>query len=40
MQTLYTLHAAQGSITAADAEKILQKHLDQSRQLFVYLIYF
>jgi len=40
MQTLYTLQTTQGSITAVDAEKILQKHLDQSRQLFVYLIYF
>ena len=40
MQTLYTLQTTQGSITPDDAEKILQKHLEQSRQLFTYLIYF
>ena len=40
MQTLYTVQTVAGGISPAEAEKILQKHLDQTRQLFVYLIYF
>jgi len=39
MQTLYTLEA-QDNMRTADAQKILQKHFDQSRQLLIYLIYF
>jgi N utilization substance protein B len=39
MQTLYSLEAQENQKTA-DALRILQKHFDQSRQLFVYLIYF
>ena len=40
MQTLYTVHSAENSLTQAMATKILEKQLDQSRQLFVSLIYF
>ena len=40
MQTLYTVHSAENSLTTVQAVKILEKHLDQSRQLFVSLIYF
>jgi len=39
MQTLYSLEA-QDNMKTADAQKILQKHFDQSRQLLIYLIYF
>jgi transcription antitermination protein NusB len=39
MQTLYSLEAQENNKTA-DAQKMLQKHFDQSRQLFIYLIYF
>jgi transcription antitermination protein NusB len=39
MQTLYSLEAQDNQKTG-DAQKILQKHFDQSRQLLVYLIYF
>jgi N utilization substance protein B len=39
MQTLYSLEAQDNQKTG-DAQKILQKHFDQSRQLFIYLIYF
>jgi transcription antitermination protein NusB len=39
MQTLYALEAQENHKTA-DAQKILQKHFDHSRQLFIYLIYF
>ena len=39
MQTLYSLEA-QDNRKAGDAQKILQKHFDQSRQLLIYLIYF
>ena len=39
MQTLYSLEA-QDNQKAGDAQKILQKHFDQSRQLLIYLIYF
>ncbi len=39
MQTLYSLEA-QNNHKTGDAQKILQKHFDQSGQLFVYLIYF
>jgi transcription antitermination protein NusB len=39
MQTLYSLEAQDNQKTG-DAQKILQKHFDQSRQLLIYLIYF
>jgi transcription antitermination protein NusB len=39
MQTLYSLEAHNNHKTG-DAQKILQKHFDQSGQLFVYLIFF
>jgi transcription antitermination protein NusB len=39
MQTLYSLEA-QENMKMGDAQKILQKHFDQSRQLLVYAIYF
>jgi transcription antitermination protein NusB len=39
MQTLYSLEAQDNQKTG-DAQRILQKHFDQSRQLFIYLIYF
>jgi transcription antitermination protein NusB len=40
MQTLYTVETAENTINPAQAVKILEKHLDQSRQLFISLIYF
>jgi transcription antitermination protein NusB len=40
MQTLYALELQEQSVKPAEAVKILQKHFDQSRQLFVYLVYF
>jgi transcription antitermination protein NusB len=40
MQTLYTLEAQQELPKPGEAVKILQKHFDQTRQLFVYLVYF
>jgi transcription antitermination protein NusB len=39
MQTLYSLEAQDNQMTG-DAQKILQKHFDQSGQLLIYLIYF
>jgi N utilization substance protein B len=39
MQTLYSLEA-QENLKPGEGQKILQKHFDQSRQLFIYLIYF
>ena len=40
MQTLYTLEAQEPPVKPGEPVKILQKHFDQSRQLFSYLIYF
>jgi N utilization substance protein B len=40
MQTLYTIAALEGEAKPGDGVKILQKHFDQTRQLFIYLIYF
>jgi N utilization substance protein B len=40
MQTLYSLEAGEFSQKPGDEMKILQKHFDNTRQLFVYLIYF
>jgi N utilization substance protein B len=39
MQTLYSLEA-QDNLKKGDAQKILQKQFDQSRQLLIYLIFF
>lgn len=39
MQTLYSLEAQENQ-KSADAQKILQKHFEQSGQLLIYLIYF
>lgn len=38
MQTLYTLHTADGELKT-DPVKLLQKQLDATRQLFIYLLY-
>ena len=40
MQTLYTITALETEIKPGDVVKILQKHFDQTRQLFIYLVYF
>jgi N utilization substance protein B len=40
MQTLYTIAALEGETKPGDAVKILQKHFDQTRQLFIYLSFF
>jgi N utilization substance protein B len=40
MQTLYTIAALEGEAKPGDAVKILQKHFDQTRQLFIYLSFF
>ena len=40
MQTLYTVAALEGEAKPGDAVKILQKHFDQTRQLFIYLSFF
>lgn len=40
MQTLYTMTALESETKPGDAVKILQKHFDQTRQLFIYLVYF
>src|ERR1700682_1072827 len=39
MQNLYSLEAQENQKTG-DAQRILQKHFDQSRQLLIYLIFF
>lgn len=39
MQTLYTLNTVDGELKNADPVKLLQKQLDASRQLFIYLLY-
>lgn len=39
MQTLYTYSTAEEKITKEQALRLLEKHLDQSRQLFVFLVY-
>ena len=39
MQTLYTCSAREGDITKEEAIHTLDKHVDESRQLFVFLIY-
>ena len=40
MQCLYTLESSNGEATPGEAIKLLRKQIDQSRQLFVYLVYF
>ena len=40
MQTLYSMETQDTVITSGDAIKLLQKQLDQTRQLFVYLTHF
>ena len=40
MQTLYTISSVESEAKPVDAVKILQKHFEQTRQLFIYLIYF
>lgn len=40
MQSLYTIETLEEKTTPDQATRLLEKHLDQSRQLFVYLIYF
>lgn len=40
MQTIYTVSTLETEIKSSEAQKILQKNLDQSRALLVYLIFF
>ena len=40
MQTLYTVSTLESEALAQEPIKILQKHFDQTRQLFIYIIYF
>ena len=40
MQTLYTVSTLESEALAEEPIKILQKHFDQTRQLFIYVIYF
>ena len=40
MQTLYTITSLEAETKPGDVVKILQKHFDQTRQLFIYLVYF
>jgi transcription antitermination protein NusB len=40
MQTLYTLVTLENEVKPEDAVRLLQKQFDQTRQLFIYLIYF
>ena len=40
MQSLYSLDKMTNDIKPADAVRLLRKQVDQSRQLFIYLVYF
>lgn len=40
MQSLYTLDSINNEVKPGEAVKLLRKQIDQSRQLFIYLIYF
>jgi N utilization substance protein B len=40
MQTIYSLETGGQTTSTEESVKILQKHFNQSRQLFIYLIYF
>ena len=40
MQTLYTIEALEHNTKPGEERKILESHLEQSRQLFIYLVWF
>lgn len=40
MQSLYTLDSMSNDVNPAEAVRLLRKQIDQSRRLFVYLVYF
>ena len=40
MQALYSVESQEATVKPGDPLKLLQKHFDQTRQLFVYLIHF
>ena len=40
MQSLYTLDSMGNDVNPAEAVRLLRKHIDQSRRLFIYLVYF
>ncbi len=40
MQTLYSTSAQEQALKPGEAVRILQKHFDQTRNLFIYIIYF
>lgn len=40
MQSLYTLDRMSNDVNSAEAVRLLRKQIDQSRSLFVYLVYF
>ena len=40
MQTLYTIDSVSGDTKPGEPEKILKTKIDQSRNLFCYLVYF
>src|SRR3954452_9598286 len=40
MQTLYSIETMEYDIKPGQEIKILQKHFEQTRQLFVYILYF
>jgi transcription antitermination protein NusB len=40
MQTLYTSSTMEGALKPGDPQRLLQKHFDQSKDLFQYVLYF
>lgn len=40
MQTLYTVTTLENEVKPGESQKILQKHFEQTRELFIYLTYF
>lgn len=40
MQTIYTVNTLEQKVNAGEPQKILNQHFDQTRSLFIYLIYF
>ena len=40
MQTLYTVNTLENELRPGEPQRLLQQHLDQTRSLFIYLIYF
>lgn len=40
MQTIYTVNTLEQEVEASEPKKILHQHLEQTRSLFIYLIYF